>query len=1010
MTTCRINRLFFVLFFSTLFASTGQAQSLPKDSLLQMEQFIKQTIGNEVRTGRIKIDSVAIEKRKIALFASATLSYIPFTAELSEKIHTGLVRYLPPEYRKHKLTVYSDGYSLDEYIPFTRKERFENKHKKSLTTNLSRPFTIEKGLINRHIALWQSHGWYYEQKLSRWEWQRARIFQTVEDLYTQSYVLPFLVPMLENAGAHVLLPRERDFQKQEVIVDNDRSANQSVYSESSGDEAWEMGDKPGFAHLKPFYINGENPFRTGSFKQTKTIRKGKESYAEWIPDIPQKGDYAVYISYASLPKSSQDAHYTVYHAGGHTQFTVDQTMGGGTWIYLGTFAFEEGKNDTGRVVLSNLSSKKGRILTADAVKIGGGMGNIARSPHPEGLVTANIKSSDASSDSSAVQLPPIPFKEETSGYPRYTEGARYWLQWAGAPDSIYNWSEGKNDYTDDYQSRGLWVNYLAGGSEVIPKQEGLNIPIDLAFAFHTDAGTTYNDSIIGTLSICMTHINDELFANKKPRILSRDLTSCITDEIIADIRRIYEPNWTRRQLWNRSYSEARIPEVPTMLLELLSHQNFADMKYGLDPNFRFTVSRSIYKGMLKFLAFQNKTEAVIQPLPIHSFSADFTTETRIQLKWQPTHDPVEPSATPTGYILYTRMDGQGFDNGVYIKGNQTEIEVSKDRIYSFKITAVNDGGESFPSEILSACRKTDERGCVLVVNGFERLSAPYSFASTDSIAGFVTKIDHGVPYMNDYSYIGSQYEYRRKIPWMDDDSPGFGGSHGNFETTVIAGNTFDFPYIHGLAITQAGYSFISTSVKAVMQEAIELNTYPIVDLILGKQRQTKIGTGFSGTAYKTFPKELQSCLQAYCEQGGNIIASGAYIGSDLWDSETIDPEDKQFAMNVLKYQWRTGQAAVNGEVKNVASPFPSFDGVYHFYNQLNEISYVVESPDGIEPAGANSFTIFRYNENNISAGIASHGKYKTCILGFPIETIQTETARAHLMKSILDFMENPSNQ
>ena len=28
-------------------------------------------------------------------------------------------------------------------------------------------------------------------------------------------------------------------------------------------------------------------------------------------------------------------------------------------------------------------------------------------------------------------------------------------------------------------------------------------------------------------------------------------------------------------MWNKSYSESRVPEVPTMLLELLSHQNFA---------------------------------------------------------------------------------------------------------------------------------------------------------------------------------------------------------------------------------------------------------------------------------------------------------------------------------------------------------------------------------------------------------------------------------------------------
>ena len=49
------------------------------------------------------------------------------------------------------------------------------------------------------------------------------MFQTVEDLYTQSYVMPFLMPMLENAGAYVMSPRERDVNTTEIIIDNDNS-------------------------------------------------------------------------------------------------------------------------------------------------------------------------------------------------------------------------------------------------------------------------------------------------------------------------------------------------------------------------------------------------------------------------------------------------------------------------------------------------------------------------------------------------------------------------------------------------------------------------------------------------------------------------------------------------------------------------------------------------------------------------------------------------------------------
>ena len=106
-------------------------------------------------------------------------------------------------------------------------------------------------------------------------------------------------------------------------------------------------------------------------------------------------------------------------------------------------------------------------------------------------------------------LPAIDSPNEISGYPRFTEAARYWMQWAGIPDTIYSDSQGKNDYTDDYRSRGKWVNYLCGGSSLNPKEKGLNIPIDLAFAFHSDAGTTPNDSIVGTLGIFFTDVYDK---------------------------------------------------------------------------------------------------------------------------------------------------------------------------------------------------------------------------------------------------------------------------------------------------------------------------------------------------------------------------------------------------------------------------------------------------------------------------------------------------------------------
>ena len=90
--------------------------------------------------------------------------------------------------------------------------------------------------------------------------------------------------MLENAGANVLIPRERDCQTAEIIIDNDGCLNtRSIYTEKVTDKPWMQGVGKGFAHLRPLYTDFENPFKEGTFRTIETIKKGKESVAEWIP-------------------------------------------------------------------------------------------------------------------------------------------------------------------------------------------------------------------------------------------------------------------------------------------------------------------------------------------------------------------------------------------------------------------------------------------------------------------------------------------------------------------------------------------------------------------------------------------------------------------------------------------------------------------------------------------------------------------------------------------------------
>ena len=142
--------------------------------------------------------------------------------------------------------------------------------KEKFVTSLDKNKSSNKGFDGDIIALWQSHGWYFEPKMDRWEWQRARIFQTVEDLYTQSYVIPYLMPMLENAGAYVISPRERDVNTTEIIVDNDGGLSRGDYKEHNEHEKWIAGKSRGFAYNRAQYENNQNPFKEGTYRQVNT--------------------------------------------------------------------------------------------------------------------------------------------------------------------------------------------------------------------------------------------------------------------------------------------------------------------------------------------------------------------------------------------------------------------------------------------------------------------------------------------------------------------------------------------------------------------------------------------------------------------------------------------------------------------------------------------------------------------------------------------------------------------
>uniref|UniRef100_UPI004029170B golvesin C-terminal-like domain-containing protein n=1 Tax=Prevotella sp. TaxID=59823 RepID=UPI004029170B len=899
-------------------------------------------------------------RRTLNVQLSPSFAAQDFTASSVRFYYKRLAKALPRPYNKYKLTIMAGGLPIEQLVAGSKCEKgMPNAWGKTeyegapWVMNDSRPYFVSHGLFDRHLSLWASHGRYYDGKKDRWKWQRPNLFGTTEDLFTQTIVIPYLIPMLENAGAVVFTPRERDWQKNEVIVDNGGRG----YVEDSGKETWKTAQENGFAYHAGTYRDGENPFTQGTARAVKATKKADVSWASYQPNIPQGGKYAVYVSYQSLKNSVSDAQYIVMHKGQRTVFKVNQQMGGGTWVYLGTFDFDRGNNEFNRVVVTNSSSESG-VVTTDAVRFGGGMGNIERGG-------------------------------SCSGMPRCLEGARYSAQWAGAPYSVYSSKNGSDDYGDDINVRSNMTNWLAGGSTYVPTLEGKKVPIELSLAVHSDAGyTTVNDSIIGSLAICTTSFNDGRLNSGVSRMVSHDFADSLLTGLQRDISGKYR-KWTRRYLWDRNYSETRKPEVPSAIIETMSHQNFADMRRGLDPNFRFTLARSLYKTILRFVNGNHSVPSVVQPLPVSNFRIERNSSGGLRLSWIAEKDEQEPTAVPTSYIVYTSEDGMGFDNGTVVYTSSFDFEAKKGVNYCFKVTALNRGGESFPSETLAAyLSKSAHAKDILVVDGFSRLSGP-AVVDDYSRQGFDLGSDIGVSYGLTAGWNGRQQCFDKSRAGSEGEgSLGYCGDElaGRF----IMGNNRDGSVCHVKDIAMSGaYNVVGCSLEALDNNLVKLDHYNLVDIAFGLQRND----GHSLVVFKTFSETLQSKLRSYAKSGGRILVSGAYVGSDM-----TQPHERSFMSDVLKTTFTgTDTNAGNNMVDGLGL---SFDII----RQINDRHFAATSVDRIAACDGRSFAAMRYQDGS-TAGVAYDGTdYKSFVMGYPYECINNVRTRQQVMKGLLGFL------
>ncbi|CAN5242313.1 hypothetical protein BH09SUM1_BH09SUM1_22250 [soil metagenome] len=841
-----------------------------------------------------------------------------------------------------------------------------------------------KGLAGKNIVVGGSHGWTWEKE-GRWKYQRARLNTTVEDMYPMSYVNPFLIPMLENAGANVFSMRERDFQTAEVIVDND--GPQSAKSTFATTGTWNSASK-GWKGPRPASLDeNAEPFTLGT---TVSTDASTTATAVYTPYIPHNGNYGVYASWSQSPGNSASVPITIKHAGGTTIVKVNQQVGGNTWVYLGNFEFIAAAN--GGKASVTISAKDAlpnatgaTTISADAVRFGGGLGNIA----PDGLV---------------------------SGKPRYAEAGRYWIQYAGGPkEKVYlrggsGFDHFGADYGNDIVARAEWPNYIMGapdGPNKYMDDPGLGLPVEISLAWHTDAGVDPTGTI-GTLALYRAYGDDNSpnFPDGRSRMLSRDLATLMQDEIVRTAREQYSSTWARREVKDTNYGEIRRPNMPSVILELLSHQNFNDMKYGNDPRWKRDISRAVYKSIVRFVAYRNGYDPVIQPLQVTHLAVKQTGAGSATLTWKMQPDALEPTATPTGYIVYTSRDGRGFDNGWKVAEEKWSLNnLPADTNLYFRVTATNDGGESMPSGVVGM-RWSAGKKPVLIVDGFDRISGP-AIMEAGTARGFDRKADPGVGYTANYGLSGDQYDFDPKSEWKNDlDNPGWGASNNEWENRREKGNTFDHVIPHGEALAAAGLTFDSEMADAFNDADVQ-GDYALIDWIAGREKTIMPPDGITADGapdrlkpdFQVMKKGSMDALRAFTVKGGKLMVSGAHVAEDLMAGPLADDASRDFARTVL------GVSSYETFRPDAHSASPAADsddlakvGAIHFGTDLDQTINVEQSVYGVPSAEFFTATggkaLMAYGENGKAAAYAAGN---ATVFGFPLETVLPEPARQALI-------------
>ena len=630
---------------------------------------------------------------------------------LSRQFDLGLEAYAPGYRRLHLLVADPEDQhrllSLASFIPTTPVPVKEGDE--TFTTDAPPRQRTSDGpypLSDKVLFISQAHGWIDYDTSDAWETQRGITNGIVEDFVNAEAINQYLLQYLENAGAFIFPLRERDLTPSMVIVDDGDGTGfpgNGSYVESGDDGAFSGSGQAAFANFHAPYGSTTDPFRdTGGSDRLMTTTATETARATWVPVIPETGSYDVWVSYTRDGAArASDAHYVINHSGGETHLRINQELHGWVWVHLGRFHFEAGADAAlASVVLINDSAEVGDTVSADGVRFGGGLGDVLG-----------------------------PYHAITSSHPRWEEGARPWVQFMGAPSSVYS----GGDVTA--RSRfAAWEHYAVEDSVYL--------------SWHSNA---FDGAVRGTSSyIYSANPPDGTYDPDQSVTGSPELQEAVHDEIINDIRGGWEAGWTDRGYRSAYFGEinpSHNNEMPSVLLEVAFHDNADDAAALADPRFRRLLARSIYQGIVKYFADRDGLPVNLLPEPPLAPIARSDAVGEISVSWLPSQTDAGNvlGDAATSYRIALSDNGSGFDEGIEVmETSATLTGLEAGAIVYLRITALNAGGESLPSETLAVrVRRTAGERRLLLVSGFR---SPRSVPARRAVRGRPRR--HRRPYVS----------------------------------------------------------------------------------------------------------------------------------------------------------------------------------------------------------------------------------------------------------------------